>query len=283
MTCTSNNICQCGNFQYHNLATLACLPQQNYSSSCSVDFNCRVDKYLQCVSGTCQCIPAYPFWSNGYASCIVPKIYNQYCYQNSDCNTGLNLVCHTSSALNCTCPIKINNNYCDCPNRVANSEYYWNGSSCQLAGVYGTHCTADYECQIITNSLVCDGSTSTCTCYNSIWSSISGSCIPCAAGWFGYATSCYKIVLCPPEFDLITQTDIDTSCGSVAGYSVVLAPSFTNFDLSWLNALCPAYSNNYYGVVNNVSCTALSCGPASLTTHQCNHGGSNHGIICMYY
>ena len=296
MTCTANNICQCGPFQYHNFPTLTCLPQESYLGSCSVDFNCRVDKYLQCVSGACQCISAYPVWSDGFDTCIVPRIYNQYCYVNSDCNAGLNLACQDGT-YNCTCPLNLAFNYCDCK-RALNNEYYWNGSSCILAGKYGDSCVADYQCKMLTESLSCDtcGGTYKCVCANGIYDFTKKSCVPCATNWFAHNNACYKGAWCPPEFDLITQAQInnDTYCGTVPGYNVVLAPGpFSIIDANcWLSDVCSpfvdiqanqAVNMYYYGPVLDAfsSCSVVTC-PAGLSTHSCNHGAGHHGIVCMY-
>ena len=158
MSCTSNKICQCGSFQYHDYPILTCLDQNNHGGSCAVDYNCRVDKYLQCKNGSCLCIPAYPLWSDGYGQCIVPKSYNQYCYNLPDCNSALGLVCHDGTQ-NCTCPSTISNNYCDCP-RIINNEYYWNGITCTRALGYNKTCSntaSSYMCKTLTEGTICSG------------------------------------------------------------------------------------------------------------------------------
>ncbi len=183
MTCTSNNICQCSAYKYHTLSTLTCTNQQVYNGYCSVDFNCRVDKYLQCQNGLCQCISAYPLWSNGYQTCIIPKTYNQYCYSGSDCNSSLNLVCHDGTQ-SCICPTNITNNYCDCP-RSANNEYYWNGLNCVKAKAYGATCYNDYECQTMTFSLSCSTTLHTCVCSsNTVYAPSLSSCVTCLSGLY---------------------------------------------------------------------------------------------------
>ena len=130
MNCTSNNICQCDLYFYHDFSTLSCLPQQDYNGNCSVDFNCRVDKYLECRNGKCLCIPQYPYYSTGYQRCIYPKTYNELCYQYEDCNSAKNLICKVASSIylnnNCSCPLNVASGNCDCI-RAYGSEYYWNG------------------------------------------------------------------------------------------------------------------------------------------------------------
>lgn len=166
MICTHYNICQCGAFEYHDLSTLQCLPQQSFNGNCSTDFNCRVDQYLRCTNAHCQCISAYPLWSNGYNKCIVPITYNQYCYGTSDCNSVLGLTCHDGTQ-NCVCPTNVSNNYCDCI-RIQNNETYWNGEKCTLALSYNELCsnaTSSYMCKTLTEGTTCSGPVSfKCKC-----------------------------------------------------------------------------------------------------------------------
>ena len=192
MTCTSNIICQCSAYQYYTLNTLTCTNQQIYNGYCSVDFNCRVDKYLKCQNGLCQCISTYT-WSYGYQKCIIPATYNQYCYSSSDCNSALNLICH-DGLQSCICPTNILNNYCDCP-RSLNNEYYWNGLACVRAKVYGASCYNDFECQTLTLSLSCSTSTHTCICStNTVYSSALVSCVTCLSG--SYMIKLIKFLKC---------------------------------------------------------------------------------------
>jgi hypothetical protein len=135
--------------------------------NCSVDFNCRVDKYLECNNGTCQCISEFPFWSDGYNQCIVPKSYTEFCYSQSDCNAALNLVCRDGTQ-NCSCPINIQStSLCDCVRRI-DKEYYWNGTSCTLALDYNEECSnssTSYMCKKLTQGTICSGTTNfSCKC-----------------------------------------------------------------------------------------------------------------------
>jgi hypothetical protein len=160
-------MCQCGAFEYHDFATLTCLPQQIINGNCSFEFNCRVDKYLECENGTCQCISAFPLWSDGYDQCIVPKTYTEFCYNELDCNSALNLVCR-DGIQNCSCPINIQlTSYCDCV-RSINTEYYWNGSSCTPAIAYNQACSnssTSFMCKTLTEGTICSGNlTFICKC-----------------------------------------------------------------------------------------------------------------------
>jgi hypothetical protein len=160
MNCTNQSMCQCGDKEYHEFSSLTCNAQKNHSQSCSIDFNCRVDKYLECKSETCQCISSFPTWSDGYDKCIVPLSYTGYCYAVSDCDTSKSLSCNGYNGNNnCTCPVNLSNSYCDCTRSIGN-EYYWTGTSCTIARGYYQTCTnslSSYMCKTMTEGTICSG------------------------------------------------------------------------------------------------------------------------------
>ena len=95
MSCISK-ICHCGLFQYHDFSALSCTPQKTYMQPCSVDYNCRLDKYLQCSNGKCDCTPVYPTyavgtWNSVSATCLnCPTgwlLHGISCYKSVDCPT----------------------------------------------------------------------------------------------------------------------------------------------------------------------------------------------------
>jgi hypothetical protein len=135
MNCTNAGMCQCGAFEYHDLATLTCKPQKSFNQSCSLDFNCRVDKYLGCYNGYCTCIPLYPTWSYGFDKCIISATYTELCYSTTDCRNSSNLVCNDGT-YTCICPTKTLKGKCDCIRTVGN-EYYWDlASNCKVVRYY---------------------------------------------------------------------------------------------------------------------------------------------------
>ena len=88
------------NFYYFNQTSSSCLPQGSYLASCTIEYNCRVDKYLECSNGACQCITTYPVWPNGFGKCKIPASYSEECYASSDCLVGKYLGCSNGS---CQC------------------------------------------------------------------------------------------------------------------------------------------------------------------------------------
>jgi hypothetical protein len=166
MNCTNNGICQCGGNEYHNVSTLSCIAQKTYTESCAVDFNCRVDKYLECRDGSCQCISLFPFWSKRLDKCILPSTYSESCFDTTDCDTSKSLVCNDGSS-NCKCPQNVLINACDCPRNIGN-EYYWNGTNCVIAREYSQTCynaSTNYMCKTLTEGTICSGlSLFTCKC-----------------------------------------------------------------------------------------------------------------------
>ncbi len=159
MTCTNNSVCQCGLYEYHDLSSLTCLPQKTYTYPCSVDSNCRVDKYLECQNGACQCISLFPVWSVGFDICIVPRNYSQMCYDQTDCDSSKGLNCKNGDYGDCSCPTSLLNATCDC-NRAYGNEYYWDGFTCTVAHDYNQSCSnsmTSYMCKTLTEGTQCLG------------------------------------------------------------------------------------------------------------------------------
>jgi hypothetical protein len=164
MICSNiHNICQCQiNYYYFNSDSSSCVAQGTYLSSCSIDYNCRVDRYLRCIKGKCSCTSPTPLWSIGFNKCILPGTYNNACYATSDCSPSESLVCSNGSS--CTCPTNMSAGKCDCPIRLYNYEMFWNGSTCTSALIKSQACSANYMCQQLTQGTSCRNLT--CECSN---------------------------------------------------------------------------------------------------------------------
>ena len=289
---TSTFRCICSSQQYFNIATQSCQSLLSVNQTCMQTDACKSSLGLSCQSGLCLC-NSTQFWSATLLKCTNYFSYNQgVCTASNQC--GSNLICKANGA-SCLCPANITNGYCDCPSRINGAEYYWNGTRCIPAGAYGASCSVDYECQVLTQFLKCDTcSTKKCICSNGIWDSTQNICVPCASGWFAQNNACYKSAWCPPVFQSITQAQLtsNTYCGTVSGHNVVLAPSFSNCDLSWLSQVCsPAISAlaritvdvYYFGPIQGgQNCKIYQCALKSFGPHPCSHGADHHGIICMY-
>ena len=235
MNCSSNGVCQCGDQQYHNKATLTCVNQVSYMGSCTVDFNCRVDFYLKCLNGHCQCTSSYPIWSFGYNTCIVPMTYTGTCFVDSDCDASLNLVCNANGKSNCTCPKAPKASTCDCV-RVFGNENYWDGSICKSVQDYNQFCinsSTSYMCKTITEGTYCQGITNKCKC-------------PTFYYYNNATSSCQKQLLINvtcPQADAC-RSDLGLLCQSVCSCN-----STTQF---WNGNLCV----NYF--TYNTACTSSS-------------------------
>ena len=206
MTCLSSGICQCSQYQYHNMSILACINQKRYNGTCSVDFNCRADKYLQCFNGLCQCLSSFPVWSNGFDACIVPRTYTDNCYVTTDCDSSLNLLC-SSAASNCNCPNQLVSNKCDCL-RILDQEYYWDGNKCTIAHSYGQSCinsSTNYMCQTITQNTYCQGVTNQCKCKANFYFDTTSHF--CLAQILSSGISCTQIDSCRSDFGLSCQSN----------------------------------------------------------------------------
>ena len=289
--------CRCQTLQYFNQISGKCENQLLYGSLCLQADACRSDLGFICKGNICDCNSTIQFWDSTQGKCVNLLSYNAgTCTNDNQCEG--NLICILPTVTSCSCPLTITNGHCDCPTRVVNGEYYWNGTSCRFAGKYGDSCIADYQCQVLTDSLSCDtcGGTYKCFCTNGLYDASNELCVPCAPNWYAHGGACYKGAWCPPVFSSITQAQINQAayCGTVPGYNVVLAPGpFTNSDVNcWLSVICSPLVNvqagsavlkYFYGPVLSATsqCNTVTC-PVGLSTHSCSHGASYHGIVCMY-
>jgi hypothetical protein len=275
MNCTSST-CQCSPFKYHDLSSLVCLNQNSYNGTCTVKNNCRVDKNLECQNGLCKCISTYPIWSYGYDSCMIPKIYNQYCFSTNDCNMALNLRCKDATQ-SCICPSNIANNYCDCPARTLNNEYYWNNVICTLAGNYGESCSSDYQCQNLKN-LYCISNTCNCTT-GYLWKPADGMCVSinCSIGWYfnlidGY---CYSFQdICDNGSSIATNLNSSAYTNFVNNMQVFLAIT-TSINFAFTDTTGTTDCNGFDGSGGTFFFSKDPCSHLSTTSPK-------HVYICRY-
>ena len=102
MTCSSG-LCRCSSFQYYDYTALNCVNQKSINQTCNIDYNCRVDQGLQCVSGICQCVSAIPTWFSSTSKCTKLGNYSDTCTTTSECDTSLGLICNSGGSA-CNCP-----------------------------------------------------------------------------------------------------------------------------------------------------------------------------------
>ena len=169
MSCT-NNICNCGPYQYHNSTSLTCHNQTLNNTKCSVSYNCRYDLGLECRDGLCQCFVETPYWSIYHNKCIKQKTYSETtCSYLDDCVMSKSLVCNLDASYSttpCNCPATFSVGMCDCYRRPGN-ESYWDGSVCVPAKAKDMTCTdfsRSYECQYLTTGTICNSSTGSFIC-----------------------------------------------------------------------------------------------------------------------
>ena len=225
MTCQSG-ICRCGSFQFHNISTLACTSQNSHNQPCIVDFNCRVDKGLECSNSTCQCINVTPTWisNTGWVKCIKLKNYTETCTSSIECDGSVGLVCNSGSNNNlCNCPSTSSVGMCDCVRRSSN-ETYWNGTKCIPAAAFGQSCitNTNYTCQTTTEKTMCNSS-GICSCgTNGGIKTSTGQCVSCAIDWYYYNEKCYRISATPGAMDTSASSGtITAACANAqSGVSV---------------------------------------------------------------
>ena len=261
MNCTNAGKCQCGAFQYHDYSTLTCKPQKSFNVSCSVDFNCRVDKYLGCYNGYCSCIPQIPTWSYGFDSCIISATYDKPCYSTTDCKNTSNLVCNDGT-YTCVCPTRTKTGKCDCIRAVGN-EYYWDwADNCRVARSFNQTCFGtgfDYMCKTMTEGTYC-ASSGLCSCQNKYYFN------------FISSTCQSQLMVNKP----CTQSDAcRTDLGLTCQFGVCLCNEPTKF-WSSVSGQCIFYSIYSQGCSSSSECkpgTGLSCRTStSILTCSCPTG-----------
>ena len=262
MICTTNLICQCSQtFYYFDYLTLSCLPQGTYLASCSIDYNCRVDRYLNCVFGTCQCISSFPVWSVGFNKCIVPASYSQSCFTTTDCDTSSLLVCNTGST--CDCPTNLPINTCDCPVRIYGKEYFWNGSTCAAAYEYNQICTSsstNYMCQTLTQGTICSGNK--CSCPSTQYFYLNNNtCQPLVS----INGTCTQPNACKSSLGLICQNGL---CQCNATSQFWSFSSCINY-LTYTAGPCTADNQCYGNLICRTGGSSCSC-PQFVSTNNCD-------------
>ena len=268
MTCQSG-ICRCGSFQFHNISTLACTSQNSHNQACIVDFNCRVDKGLECRNNLCECVNATPTWiSNaGWVKCIKLKNYTETCTSSIECDGSVGLVCNSGSNNNlCNCPSTSSVGMCDCVRRSSN-ETYWNGTKCIAAAPYGQSCIANtnYTCQTITEKTMCNSS-GICSCGTN-GGLDSGQCISCNNDWKYINKKCYRIGISSGQSDTNGQPGgLSTACPN--GNSVNLAQLSSTEVVDYFNGIATAGSL-YWVDLHQASCSS------STRYQSCSNCGNN--------
>jgi hypothetical protein len=191
-TSCSGGTCKCSSSQYFNNIDLKCETLLIVNQTCLQSDACNSGLGLSCQFGYCKC-NTLQFWKSGQQGCLNFYNYGQgTCTDDDQCNN--NLVCRTSSSIQaCSCyssssPASVGD--CDCPAPVYGSEYYYDGSYCFAAKTINQTCSSSWQCQQLTQGLIC--SSSICTCASQyVWNGTS--CMTCLSGWNYHRGSCFKI------------------------------------------------------------------------------------------
>ena len=143
---------------------------------------------LTCQNNTCKC-NATQFWYK--STCLNYFRYNTgICTADNQCEKGL--ICQLNGT-SCSCPIAVPIGNCDCPTRVVESEYYYNGSSCVEAASYNKACTGgNYTCKTLKENTLCDLNNGICNCGPcGYWNYTTCFYSTCPTGWTYYRGSCF--------------------------------------------------------------------------------------------
>lgn len=260
MQCLNQN-CTCGSFFYFMSYNYTCLPQASFNQSCTTNITCRGDLGLFCsIDGTCVCDPVTQYWNS--TMCATYLTYGQTgCTSDSDCRPNLSLTCNSYlMSYSCNCPNESLTSMCDCP-RIMNNESYWNSTHCVSAGIIGSQCTYDYECQTITLGLAC----------------ISNQCTQkCQIGWSYHSGKCYKMFSnsgsCTPDSTGkgCDENDINQNCVTQATPSQSKLAILSSSDIFYFtrtmdpnadkSGFIDSYIGGYWeGLYDTTSTTTCDC------------------------
>jgi len=278
--------CRCQSREYFNNINRKCEPQGMDSDRCLQIEACRSDLGLFCTNSVCNCNSSTQFWSG--TNCINYYSYNEgNCRNEIQCNNAkTNLICKTAGA-SCSCPQNVANNRCDCPRREIGNEYYWNGTACVEAGDYGDSCVASYQCKELTKLLRCDACSLTCMCANCLRDTFNEVCIPCISGWTCHNSACYRGHVSYKPFDATSDSYISTNCryGTNLNVNLATVSDFSGCNAGSTSEMCSnaKVTNLFLGPVDSSgkNCPDVDCN-GKIGTHDCDHGGGNHGMLCKY-
>jgi hypothetical protein len=132
--------------------------------------------------------------------------YGTSCNSSSHCNDDAGLTCPSATGT-CNCPVSSSSIFCDCQ-RISNSEYYWNGSSCTGAKANSQICSnssTNYMCQTLTQGTTCSNTSGAykCECaYLKYYDNITNIC----TNQLSFNSTC--------SYDSQCQTTLGLSCNS---------------------------------------------------------------------
>ena len=147
-TCDSNNFWNGSN----------CVLKYPYGNNCNFSYECQ--SLMVCSNGMCDCDINTHYWSSLLGKCVNYGLYSENCTSTGECKTSIGLICNSGSN-NCTCPLLLDLNTCDCPRGLSNETYY-DGSKCTLAKSYNSSCGNTYECKSLIQGTICFGGKCSC-------------------------------------------------------------------------------------------------------------------------
>ncbi len=156
------------------------------------------------------------------------------CNYTSDCYSEYGLVCNSGST--CNCPENSFVGMCDCY-RSQSIEYFWNGTSCQLAYSYGLTCTnssTTYMCKYMKEGT---------------------SCVQSSPGV--YTCECPLLQYFNPDGYCTNQTFVNTNC------------SATSNGTSWSNYTCQTITQLTYCDSVTKTCGCGLNGGFNSTLNKC--------------
>lgn len=89
--CAENGTCTC-NPEFILSSNRSCIPNRLFGEACSADedgnHNCRPDKFLQCIDGTCSCEQLHAYYDENRSECVAREGSSCIAYTNCVPNAG---------------------------------------------------------------------------------------------------------------------------------------------------------------------------------------------------
>lgn len=182
MECRYNHLCSCsfGEF-FHGLH---CVAQYLHGAPCQKNHECAEYKGLSCKNNVCLCNDSKKTWSWNSTECKL-TYGSSGCMGNAYCNEYEKLFCRFD---NNSCFLTNLGSVCDCIKEPGN-EYYWDGTRCLEAKLFGGSCNGDCECKTLSQFTTCFDGFCSCKPENFF---AKDKCRFCYSNEFFFENSCFS-------------------------------------------------------------------------------------------
>jgi hypothetical protein len=267
--------CSCPPLEFFNTTNVRCQNQLHIGETCLQYDSCRSDLGLVCENNICNCDSEKQFF-NGFLCMDYYTYDNGPCFGDSQC--AGNLICRYFDE-SCDCPLKISSEKCDCPTRRSHDEWFWNGSTCEMAHQFFEPCSNDYMCQTYTQGTVCLDQI--CQCKSGEILSNDETGYRCTATIFKSCfndSDCFGRLYCKNSTCACLEDDI-FCYNSALNWCASKYECISNLDCIEEKCQCPREIDNEYYFKGNECVKAVSFGNKCRRTEECQYLTENTKCI----